>query len=122
MDERKRRGNRGEAAVAAYLRKKRYRLLASQYRCRFGEIDLIARSPEGIVCFIEVKTRSGQDFARALESVTPTKQKRLRTTAQLYLAQTGIDVPCRFDVAEVYPDADKGWDKPQINYITDAFY
>lgn len=122
MDDRKRRGNRGEAAVADYLRKKRYRLLASQYRCRFGEIDLIARSPEGILCFVEVKTRSDKDFARALESVTPAKQKRLRTTAQLYLAQTGFDLPCRFDVAEVYPDAEKSWDMPQINYITDAFY
>ena len=122
MDERKQRGNRGEAAVAAFLRKKRYRLLASQYRCRFGEIDLIARSPEGILCFVEVKTRAKQNFAKALESVTPAKQKRLRTTAQLYLSQTGLDCPCRFDVAEVYPDDDKGWEKPRINYITEAFY
>lgn len=122
MDERKTRGNRGEGAVAEYLRQKRYRLLASQYRCRFGEIDLIARSPEGILCFVEVKTRSTGDFARALESVTPAKQKRLRTTAQVYLAQTGIDCLCRFDVAEVYPDEKNSWDAPQINYIINAFY
>ncbi len=122
MDERKRRGDRGEAAVAAFLRKKRYQLLASQYRCRFGEIDLIAQSPEGILCFVEVKTRSDDDFARALESVTPAKQKRLRTAAQLYLVQTGLDCSCRFDVAEVYPDPDTGWERPRINYIIEAFY
>ena len=48
MDERKRLGDRGEEAVARWLRGKGYRLLASQYRCRFGEIDLIARSRETI--------------------------------------------------------------------------
>ena len=49
MDERKRLGNRGEEEVARWLRGQGYRILASQYRCRFGEIDLIARSREGIL-------------------------------------------------------------------------
>lgn len=51
-------GNRGEAEVARYLRKKGYTLLASQWRCRFGELDLVARDRRGIVCFVEVKLRS----------------------------------------------------------------
>ena len=59
MDERKRRGDRGEAAVAAALERRGYAIAARQYRCRWGEIDLIARSPEGVLCFVEVKTRSG---------------------------------------------------------------
>ena len=122
MDERKLRGDRGEAAVADYLRRRRYRLLESQFRCRFGEIDLIARSPEGVLCFVEVKTRSAKVFSRAMEAVTPAKQQKLRTTAQLYLARTGLDCPGRFDVAEVYPGEDGLWDRPEINYITDAFF
>jgi len=121
MDERRQRGNRGEAAVAAYLRRRGYRLLASQFRCRFGEIDLIARTPEGILCFVEVKTRSSSDFALALEAVTPAKQRRLRAAAQAYLAQNELDCPCRFDVAEVYPGANSLWDRPEINYIINAF-
>ena len=121
MDERKRRGNRGEAVVAGYLRKKGYRLLESQFRCRFGEIDLIARSPEGVLCFVEVKTRSSKGFSHAMEAVTAQKQQKLRTTAQIYLARTGVDCPCRFDVAEVYPGGNGTWDRPEINYITNAF-
>ena len=121
MDERKLLGDLGEDAVAAYLRRHCYHLLASQYRCRFGEIDIIARSPEGILCFVEVKTRSSRSFAQAMDAVTPAKQRRMRTTAQFYLAQTGLDCPCRFDVAEVYPDKNGGWERPEINYIEEAF-
>ena len=118
MDERKRLGNRGEEEVARWLRGHGYRVLASQYRCRFGEIDLIARSREGVLCFVEVKTRSAGGFAAAREAVTAAKQRRLRTTAQLYLAQTGEgESPCRFDVAEVYPGP-MGY---EINYIANAF-
>ena len=101
MDERKRLGNRGEEAVAAWLRRQGYCLLASQYRCRFGEIDLVARSREGVLCFVEVK------------------QRRLRITAEYYLSRTGQgECPCRFDVAEVYPALDG---EMTINYITNAF-
>ena len=118
MDERKHLGNQGEEEVARWLRGQGYRILASQYRCRFGEIDLIARSREGILCFVEVKTRTSSCFAAAREAVTTAKQRRLRTTAQLYLARTGQgESPCRFDVAEVYPGP-AGY---EINYITNAF-
>ena len=50
-------GNAGEAEAARYLRKKGYTLLASQWRCRFGELDLVARDKKGTVCFVEVKLR-----------------------------------------------------------------
>ena len=119
MDERKRLGNQGEEAVARWLRREGYQLLASQYRCRFGEIDLIARSREGLLCFVEVKTRSSSSFAAPWEAVTPAKQRKLRTTAEYYLARTGQgECFCRFDVAEVYP-APEG--EPTINYIANAF-
>lgn len=54
MDERKRRGDRGEAAVSAALEARGYRILARQYRCRWGELDLVAWDPAGILCFVEV--------------------------------------------------------------------
>ena len=122
MDKRKLLGNRGEAAVAEWLRKKRCRLLASQYSCRFGEIDLIACSPEGIICFVEVKTRTSDAFSPARLAVTPAKQRRMRIAAQLFLEQSDLgERPCRFDVAEVYPGSDGDWSRPQIHYIPDAF-
>ena len=120
MNERKRRGDRGEAAVAAALERRGYRVLERQYRCRWGEIDLIALDPEGILCFVEVKSRAASAIAAPRESVTPAKQRRLRSAASWYLAQTEQDERlCRFDVAEVWP-ADAGG-RRQIQYITSAF-
>lgn len=119
MDDRKRRGDRGEAAVTAALEKAGYEILERQYRCRWGEIDVIARSPSGTLCFVEVKTRSAGAIAAPREAVTPAKQRRVRNAALCYLSQWGLDCPCRFDVAEVYP-ADAGG-RRQIKYITSAF-
>ena len=119
MDERKRLGDRGEAAVAAALERRGWTVLERQYRCRWGEIDLIARTPEGILCFVEVKTRSPGAIAPPREAVTPSKRRKLRDAASWYLARTGLDCPCRFDVAEVCP-ADSGG-RRQINYIAGAF-
>ena len=119
MNDRKEKGNRGEAAVSAALVRRGYTVLARQYRCRWGEIDVIARSPEGILCFVEVKTRSGTAFAQARESVTAAKQRKLRSAASCYLAERDLDCPCRFDVAEVYWAA--GEKARSINYIINAF-
>jgi len=122
MDERKRRGNQGEDAVAAALARRGYRIVERQYRCRWGEIDLIAWAPEGVLCFVEVKSRTGTRFTVPREAVTAAKQRRLRNAASWYLAQTGLDEsPCRFDVAEVWPSTRSGWDKPNLNYIISAF-
>lgn len=121
MDERKSRGDRGEAIVATYLRKRNYTVLEEQFRTRRGEIDLIARSPEGILCFVEVKTRKDDSFAAAREFVTPAKQRRIRAAAQTYLVmRNDTDSLCRFDVAEVYVGSGL-WKKPEINYIEQAF-
>lgn len=119
MDERKRRGDRGEDAVAAALEKRGCEILERQYRCRWGEIDLIVRTRSGVLCFVEVKTRSARAVAAPREAVTAAKQRKLRDAASWYLAQRELDCPCRFDVAEVYP-ADAGG-RRQINYITGAF-
>lgn len=121
MSEQKRKGDRGESIVAAYLRRRRYTILEEQFRTRRGEIDLIARSPEGILCFIEVKTRKDDNFAAAREFVTSAKQQRIRAAAQAYLMKCkDADSLCRFDVAEVYlkPGFLK---RPEIHYFEQAF-
>lgn len=109
-------GTEGEALAAGYLRSHGYELLCHSYHCRFGEIDLIAREGDTL-CFVEVKLRTNLDVALPREYVTPAKQKRLRKTALCYLAQTGWDGLCRFDVAEVYGDVQP----PRIEYLEDAF-
>ena len=110
----------GEALAAEYLRKKRYRILAAGYRCRFGEIDLIAASRTHLV-FVEVKLRKSPDFAAAREYVDARKQDRLRATASMYLAQNPTNLRCRFDIIEIY--APEGMDtvRPEINHMEDAF-
>ena len=110
------RGAYGEALVAAYLRRRGYTVTAANYRCRYGEIDLIARDGD-ILCFIEVKLRSDTAHGLPRESVTAAKRARLRTTAEFYLAAHELDCPARFDVAEVYTDGDV----PRIEYIENAF-
>ena len=112
------RGNRGEAEVARYLRKKGYTLLASQWRCRFGELDLVAKSRRGTVCFVEVKLRGAGSIALPREFVDPRKQERLRKTAAVYLSAHELDVPARFDVAEVYEESDGTL---RVKYLKDAF-
>lgn len=92
----------GEATAAELLRKKRYEILCMNYRCRLGELDIIARQKETYV-FVEVKLRREGGFASAAEAVTPAKQRRLAIAAETWLAENGLeDVPCRFDVIEVY--------------------
>lgn len=73
MGETSRAGNRGEAAVARYLRQRDYTLLASQWRCRFGELDLVARDRQGTLCFVEVKLRGSGAIALPREFVDSRK-------------------------------------------------
>ena len=110
-------GNRGEAAVARYLRQKGYTLLESQWRCRFGELDLVARDRHSTVCIVEVKLRGTNSIALPREFVDSRKQQRLRSAAEVYLASKELDAPVRFDVAEVY---DEGGSL-RIKYIEHAF-
>ena len=84
-------GDRGEAEVARYLRKKGYTLLASQWRCRFGELDLVARDRRGTICFVEVKLRSAGAIGLPREFVDGRKQERLRSAAAAYLSTYEID-------------------------------
>lgn len=110
----------GEQLAAQYLRKKGYRLVACNYRCRFGEIDLIVENRKFLV-FVEVKLRKSDRFAAAMEFVDRKKQDRLRTTAELWLSLNPVEKQPRFDVIEVYAPQGLETKKPEIHHLEDAF-
>lgn len=110
----------GEAVAAEYLRKKHYRLMATGYRSRFGEIDLIVQNRKYLV-FVEVKLRRSDRFAEAREFVDLHKQERLRATASLYLDEFPTELQPRFDVIEVYAPDGTATKHPNIIHLEDAF-
>lgn len=110
----------GEAAAARYLQRKHYKLLATGYRSRFGEIDLIVCNRKYLV-FVEVKLRKSADFARPMEYVDHFKQEKLRTTAEIYLSENPTDLQPRFDVIEVYAPQGTQTVNPKICHLEDAF-
>ena len=110
----------GEALAAQYLKKKRYKIIASSYRSRFGEIDLIAANKKYLV-FVEVKLRKSDKFAEGREFVDIYKQNRLRSTAQMYLSEHETDLQPRFDVIEIYAPHGTATIKPVINHLEGAF-
>lgn len=113
-------GRWGEALAADYLRRQGYAILASGWRCRFGEIDLIAQD-KAYLCFVEVKLRRSAAFGTAGEFVDARKQQRLRTTAQLYLQQHPTVLQPRFDVIEVLAPQGLKTEHPKIRHLADAF-
>ena len=110
----------GEALAADYFRRKRYKLLATGYRCRFGEIDLIVSNRKYLV-FVEVKLRKNDQFASAAEYVDIRKQRRIHTTAQWYLSQNPTELQPRFDIVEIYAPQGLETPKPIIHHMEDAF-
>ena len=89
-------GAQAEQVAAEFLQRHGLTLVQSNYRCRFGEIDLILRDRETLV-FAEVRQRSRSDFGGAAASNDTHKQQRLILTAQHYLASLSRMPPCRFD-------------------------
>ena len=110
----------GEAVAAEYITKKRYRVVATGFRCRYGEIDLIAQNRQYLV-FVEVKLRKSDRFAEAREFVDLHKQERLRATASVYLDQYPTELQPRFDVIEVYAPEGTETKHPHIIHLEDAF-
>ncbi len=110
----------GEAQAAAYLQKKHYKIVTANYRCRYGEIDLIVANRKYLV-FVEVKLRKNDRFANAYEFVDHYKQERLRTTAALYLSQNPTSLQPRFDVIEVYAPEGTATTMPKFHHMEGAF-
>lgn len=110
----------GEDIAARYLRRKLFRIVGANYKCRFGEIDLIAENRKYLV-FVEVKLRKSSDFARAAEFVDYRKQNRIRTAAELFLSQHPTKLQPRFDVIEIYAPDGIHTKNPEICHMEDAF-
>ncbi len=122
-DRRKRTGAAGEEAAAAHLREAGYDIVDRNWRCRFGEVDLIA-AKDGAVVFVEVRARSATTLSRfgaPLESITPKKQLTIRRCAQAYLQQRQSNPPAavRFDCIGIVLDADGR--SVSIQHIEHAF-
>lgn len=115
-----RKGLRYEDRARAYLEKQGLRLLQSNFRCRFGEIDLIMRDGD-TTCFIEVRFRGTTDFGGASASITIAKQRKIVRAARYYLSAHGelMRQALRFDALLIQQMADRRVD---INWIKNAFY
>jgi len=115
-----RKGLRFEDQARRYLSARGLELLESNYRCRFGEIDLIMRDAQTL-CFIEVRFRSSLDFGGASASITVAKQRRIIKAALFYLSaqHQKLDQAMRFDALLIQQQA-KG--KLDYNWIQGAFY
>ena len=113
-------GRWGEGVAADDLRRRGWSILHTNYRCRGGEIDIIA-SKGGVLAFVEVKLRKTSGFAPARAFVTAEKQRKLRLTAELYLSEHPTALQPRFDVAEVYAPEGLATRMPEIHYYPNAF-
>ena len=110
----RKKGSEYEALAADYLQGIGYRIVERNFRCRSGEIDLIARDGEMLV-FVEVKYRTSRRSGDPLEAVTERKQHTISQVAQYYMLRNGIpfDTPCRFDVV--------GITGHHLEHVKDAF-
>lgn len=109
-----RQGQRAEELCADLLRRAGLRILARNWRCRLGEIDLVAEEG-GTLVFAEVRLRSDARYGGAAESLTAAKRARLLAAARLFLSRRPA-VPCRFDVLLL-----DGLESARVQWIRNAF-
>jgi putative endonuclease len=111
-------GERGETVACGFLRDHGYEILEKNYKCKLGEIDVIARR-QGRLAFVEIKTRTSTQFGTPQEAVDLRKQEKIFHVAQWYLKEKKIlKSPIAFDVVAIL------WKKgqtPEIRLIADAF-
>ena len=111
-------GKWGEEIALRYLLNKGYTKVATGFRSRFGEIDIIVKN-SGFLVFTEVKLRKNARFAQAREYVGKEKQRKLAATAMLWLTRHKTKLQPRFDVIEIYARDETA--APEIIHIEDAF-
>lgn len=111
-------GEEKEHFVCEYLKTKGYRIVERNFRCRFGEVDIVARQAKYLV-FVEVKYRSGDGSGMPQEAVDNRKQRTISKVALFYLSRYGygIDTPVRFDVVAVSGEASD----PTVTLYRNAF-
>jgi putative endonuclease len=107
------RGQQAEARAADFLRARGLKILERNWRCRFGEIDLVARDADALV-FVEVRLRGSRAHGGAAESINAAKRHRLTAAASQYLARARYAGPCRFDALLIEAEG-------RIEWIRNAF-
>ncbi len=118
MDLRALLGRSGEHQAERFLRRKRYRTVARNYRCPMGEIDLIVLDGQTVV-FVEVKTRSDADHTDPQDAVNEAKQERIGRCARYFLRQTQSEHRvCRFDVVAITKMPDRS---SRVEHFIEAF-
>jgi putative endonuclease len=112
-------GEAGEDLACRFLQRLGFTILARNFRCRAGELDIVAR--EGVeTVFVEVKERSSRSHGAGHEAVTRTKRRRIVRAAVLYAASRGLtESPLRFDVISIEHSAAEG--RPTIRHDRGAF-
>ncbi|BFM06217.1 YraN family protein [Halioxenophilus aromaticivorans] len=112
-------GAQAEEFACHYLIRHKHTIVDRNWRCRRGEIDIIAKAPDSLI-FVEVKFRSRQDYGTASEMVSASKQAKLINAAQHYLAKHPryLNQPCRFDLFALQYDTNQTL---QINWLKNAF-
>ena len=117
------RGQTGEDAAVVFLKKNGYRIIERNWRpgnALRGEVDCIAWHGKTL-CFVEVKARTSTTKGAPQEAVTPTKQRQLSRLANAYVSMHRlVDIPCRFDVVEVWLAGDTAT-PPRIAHRRNAF-
>ena len=110
-------GKKGEGLALRYLKKQGYRIIETNYVCKMGEMDIIAKEKDTLA-FIEVKTRTSTAFGLPQSAVNPTKQRQLSKVALHFLKEKQLeDAKARFDVVAIL----LGPTKEDIDLIKDAF-
>ncbi len=115
-------GKDAEAACCDYLQSRGLKLVEKNFNCRLGEIDIIM-TDKNVLVFVEVRFRKNNDFGGGLESITVTKQQKLRKTAELYLQQHNQYNNARFDVVSMSTRTQTrpGKQTYSFDWITNAF-
>ena len=109
-------GKRSEIVAANYLKKKKYKILETNYKNDIGEIDIIAKDKDYIV-FVEVKARMSEAFGHPFEAIDEEKQRKIHAVASIYLVKhKKYGTKCRFDAISIL-----GLENPEITHIVDAF-
>jgi putative endonuclease len=115
---RKETGQQGELLAQNYLKKRGYRIIETNYRSPYGEIDIIAKHKNYLV-FIEVRTKKSLDFGSPEESITEAKAERLRATAYHY-QETHHDLPAQWRIDFLAIEMDEKGKPSRINLIESA--
>ena len=119
LDSRKELGAKGEKLAARFLKRKGYKIIQRNYRCKLGEVDIVAEQDKTLV-FVEVRTQQTEKFGPPQYSINSAKRSHISRVALFYIKEKRlVEQSCRFDVIAItFPSGSR---KPNIEHIENAF-